>query len=235
MAVYIEAGSINPIADLIYAQRIADPNELMNLFPGVRLKPGCSIGLDNEPVYHGSLGKAYVMAGDKRIDFYKTPDIFRWAEQESETSYDQFTAEKSGWGYFQLAWFMEEVKLLSLVWHAQYLQTMLVYSAEDFRRICRGDFFPDPEDVKVTYTDWSKRKWTPKPPEDPITIWDVLKKADLRPVVFVNPGKVVVKTHRYSPWKGVYAAWYVMDTAARMIKREAISEYVAPFTCRKYF
>ena len=87
----------------------------------------------------------------------------------------------------------------------------------------------------MTYTDWSKRKYAPKPPEDPITIWDVLKKADLRPVVFMNEGNVVVKTHRFSPWKGVYAAWYVIDKTAKKIKREAISEYVAPFTCRKFF
>ena len=235
MTEYIEAGSINPLADLIYGQRLSDPNDLLNIFPGVRLEAGFSLGVEIEAVYHGSLGKTCVTEGDRRIEFYKTPDIFRWADQESETSYEHFIPEESGWGYFQLAWFMEEVKLLSLVWHAQYLGTLLVYSVEDFRRICSGDFFPDPEDVKVTYTDWSERKWAPKPPEDPITIWDVLKKADLRPVVFMNPGKVVVKTHRYSPWKGVYASWYVIDPEAKKIKREAISEYIAPFTCRKYF
>ena len=235
MPVYIEADPINPLADLIYAQRLSDPNELLSIFPEVQLKPGCSMGFDSEPVYHGSLGKVYILAGDERIEFYKTPDIFRWADNESETSFDRFTVEESGWGYFQLAWFMEEVKLLSLVWHAQYLATQLVYSVEDFRRICRGDFFPDPHDVKVSYSDWSKRKWAAKPPEEPISIWEVLKRADLRPVVFPNPGKVVVKTYRYSPWRGVYAAWYVINTTDKKIKREAISEYVAPFTCRKYF
>ena len=113
MAVYIEAASINSIADMIYGQRLADPVELLGLFPGVRLDSGCSLAVESEQVYHGSLGKTYVMEGDRRIEFYKTPDIFRWAENEAETSYAHFSVEETGLGYFQLAWFMEEVKLLS--------------------------------------------------------------------------------------------------------------------------
>jgi len=156
-----------------------DPNKLLKAFSKLQLKPGYTLGFRIRKVFLGGLGKVFLKKDNEEIEFYEDPDIFE-TKKETETQIDSFIFEESDLGYFQLAWFMEEVKLLSLFWHAVYISTSLVYSFEDFKTFAKGDFFPQ-----------AKRD---------ISFWETLKEIDLRPTISYAKNEVIVNMYRFSSW-----------------------------------